>query len=276
MQTNKKVEVVEYDENWPKIFETEKSNILSALQDNCIEIHHVGSTSVKGLIAKPKIDIITVAKDRKQAISSLEQIGYVHDGEWNIPLKCGFAKRTGTHVNLHMFFDKNHPEIELNLGFRNFLRQKANVRNEYANLKRKIFSNPDNATDRIQVGTIQFPRYTLLKRNFIDNVLRQIGFNRLRVLKCLTDDEQYAARKFSQMHGKGMHDNISSSIDFSDANYEHFMLYKGVNITGYAKIQIAPTASIALIEVEDPRDEEFFKNIITQWIEIHFPENENR
>lgn len=276
MQTNKKVEVVKYDENWPKIFETEKSNILSALQDNCIEIHHAGSTSVKGLIAKPKIDIITVAKNRKQAISSLEQIGYVHDGEWNIPLKCGFAKRTGTHVNLHMFFDKNHPEIELNLGFRNFLRQNANVRNEYANLKRKILSNPDNATDRIQVGTVQFPRYTLLKRNFIDNVLRQIGFNRLRVLKCLTDDEQYATRKFSQMHGKGIHDNISPSIDFSDANYEHFMLYKGVNITGYAKIQIAPTANIVLIEVEDPRDEEFFKNIITQWIEIHFPENENR
>lgn len=276
MNTHKKIEVVEYDENWPQIFEIEKNNILSALQDNCIEIHHVGSTSVKGLIAKPKIDIIAVAKDRKLAIDALEKIEYTHDGEWNIPLKCGFAKRTGMHVNLHMFFDKNHPEIESNLRFRDFLRQNENVKNEYADLKRKILSNPDNATDRVQVGTVQFPKYTLLKRNFINNVLRQIGINRLRVLKCLADEEQHAARKFAKIHAAKTHDDNSSSIDFSDTNYEHFMLYRGVNITGYAKIQIAPTANIVLIEVENSRDEEFFRNIITQWIEIHFPENENR
>lgn len=270
MQTHKKIEVVEYDENWPKIFEIEKNNILSALKDNCTEIHHVGSTSVKGLIAKPKIDIIAVANDRKRAIDALKKIEYSYDGEWNIPLKCGFAKRTGMDVNLHMFFDKNHPEIELNLRFRDFLRQNDNVKNEYADLKRKILSNPDNATDRIQIGTVQFPKYTLLKRNFINNVLRQIGFNQLRVLKCLADEEQQAAKKFAKMHAKKTHDIDSSSIDFSDTNYEHFMLYKGVDITGYAKIQIAPTADIAFIEVENQQDEEFFKNIIKQWLEIHF------
>ena len=169
-----------------------------------------------------------------------------------------------------MFFDKNHPEIELNLRFRDFLRQNDNVKNEYADLKRKILSNPDNATDRIQIGTVQFPKYTLLKRNFINNVLRQIGINRLRVLKCLADEEQQSAKKFAKIHAQKTHNIDSSSIDFSDTNYEHFMLYKGVDITGYAKIQIAPTADIAFIEVENQQDEEFFKNIIKQWLEIHF------
>jgi hypothetical protein len=67
----------------------------------------------------------------------------------------------------------------------------------------------------VRVGNLWFPFYTLQKRSFIDNILRTIGFNRLRVLKCLTDLEQDRARQFyAQEFGK------EASIDFSDENYE--------------------------------------------------------
>jgi GrpB-like predicted nucleotidyltransferase (UPF0157 family) len=93
---------------------------------------HVGSTSVSGLAAKPKIDIVAVAKDRKRAIIDSEKVGYAHRGEWNIPLKCGFTKRGATSVNLHLFFDEDHPGVELNLKFRDYLRAHSDVCAQYA------------------------------------------------------------------------------------------------------------------------------------------------
>jgi GrpB-like predicted nucleotidyltransferase (UPF0157 family) len=69
---NKNVIVTSYNPHWPIIFEAEAIKIREALGDNCIAVHHVGSTSVPGLIAKPKIDIIAVVKDlKKQGIRSL-------------------------------------------------------------------------------------------------------------------------------------------------------------------------------------------------------------
>jgi GrpB-like predicted nucleotidyltransferase (UPF0157 family) len=94
----KHIEVVPYDENWPKIFEAEKEMISAALGDNCVMIHHVGSTAVPELAAKPTIDIVAVAADRGIAIIDLEKVGYAHKGEWNIPLKCGFTKRGSINV----------------------------------------------------------------------------------------------------------------------------------------------------------------------------------
>ena len=151
MSNHKKIEVVEYNPEWPMIFENEKIAILEALKDNCAAIHHVGSTSVPELIAKPKIDIIAVANNRTNAIKDLEKIGYSYDGEWNIPLQCGFAKRNGTYVNLHMFFELDHPEIELNLSFRDYLRTHTEAKIAYGNLKKEILCNEENATKRIRV-----------------------------------------------------------------------------------------------------------------------------
>ncbi len=55
--------IVDYHSAWPTIFANEAANIQKALGDNCIAIHHIGSTSIPGLAAKPKIDIIAEVKD---------------------------------------------------------------------------------------------------------------------------------------------------------------------------------------------------------------------
>ncbi|MBR1735290.1 MAG: GrpB family protein, partial [Alphaproteobacteria bacterium] len=265
MSKHKKIEVTEYNSEWPAMFKEEKNIITEALGDNCVSIHHVGSTSVPGLIAKPKIDIIAIANDREKAITDLEKVEYMHQGEWNIPLKCGFAKRTGIHVNLHMFFEENHPEVELNLAFRDYLRTHEDAKIAYGNLKREILSNEENATKRVQVGALSFPFYTLQKRAFIDNVLRKIGFNRLRVIKCLTDIERnYAENFYISKIGE------NAFIDFSNEDHEHFILYKGVEICGYANLQISPTPKIILMECKNAEDKTFFQSVIQKWINVHF------
>jgi GrpB-like predicted nucleotidyltransferase (UPF0157 family) len=84
-----------------------------------------------------------VAKNRVKAIIDLENAGYAHKGEWNIPLKCGFTKRGAVNVNLHLFFDEDHPEVQLNLKFRDYLQDHPDVRDEYATLKMKILEDED-------------------------------------------------------------------------------------------------------------------------------------
>ena len=47
-----------YDPNWEKQFEEEKRRILSVTPNKKIQIEHIGSTSIKGLGAKPIIDMM--------------------------------------------------------------------------------------------------------------------------------------------------------------------------------------------------------------------------
>ena len=54
----KHIEVVPYNPNWSLEFAKEAASIKQALAGNIIAVHHIGSTSVAGLAAKPIIDII--------------------------------------------------------------------------------------------------------------------------------------------------------------------------------------------------------------------------
>ena len=76
--------VVDYDSQWPLIYERLRSGIWPAIADVAESIEHVGSTSVPGLPAKPIIDatIIVADSDRlRLIIQRLDTIGYRHRGE---------------------------------------------------------------------------------------------------------------------------------------------------------------------------------------------------
>src|SRR5580698_1970268 len=76
------IEVVPYNPEWPQMFEAEAALIKKALGDNCIAIHHIGSTSIPGLSAKPIIDILPVVKDiLKVDAKPIEALGYQAKGE---------------------------------------------------------------------------------------------------------------------------------------------------------------------------------------------------
>ena len=50
----KHIEVVQYNDDWPKMFEQEAASIKQALGNNCIEIDHVGSTSVPSFVSSSR------------------------------------------------------------------------------------------------------------------------------------------------------------------------------------------------------------------------------
>jgi GrpB-like predicted nucleotidyltransferase (UPF0157 family) len=130
---------------------------------HCVAVHHIGSTSVPGLAAKPKIDIIAVVHKGSAAIDPLEEAGFSYKGEWNIPFKYGFTQRTGTKINLHVY-EEGHAEITLNLMFRDYLRNNPEGLQEYAALKKTLLL--DDSVLQKPEGSL-FSGYTLGKDAFI-------------------------------------------------------------------------------------------------------------
>ncbi len=99
---NSNIEVVPYNANWPVMFEQESTLIQHALGTNCLIIHHIGSTSVPGLPAKPIIDILPVVKNIlgvDKTTTAMEGLGYQAKGEYGIVFRRFFQK--GNNIRTH-------------------------------------------------------------------------------------------------------------------------------------------------------------------------------
>jgi len=252
MEQIKRIEVVPYDPNWPKIFEIEAAIIKKTLGDNCIAIHHVGSTSVPGLSAKPKIDIIAVVRDLFFLVNELNAIGYTYRGGFNIPFRRSFTIRTDNrNVNLHVF-EENDPEIESNILFRDYLRKHPDARDEYEALKYNLISEESSHQKNASIYT----GYTLGKHDFIRNILNQAGFNKHRFVLCTHHSEWNAAKYFRQKYFFAPH-NIDDPYTwtFNHPQHKHLVLYQGAEIIGYAHIQLWPDkrAAIRIIVIDEAK-----------------------
>lgn len=250
--TIKKIEVVPYDPEWPKLFEVEAEHIRQALGvgGNLVAIHHIGSTSVPGLMAKPKIDIIMAAKDPSATIPKLEAIGYEYRGEWNIPFKFGFRKRGGPSVNLHVFAEGN-AEIEGNLIFRDYLRNHPEAVQEYAAIKSALLMRESSHEKKNAYAT----GYNLGKDGFISSILAKAGYNGIRMHHCVHYNELEKAKFFRQKYFFGQH-NIQDPYlwTFEHPDHVHVVLHQGIEIVGYAHLQKWPQARAAMriIVIDEP------------------------
>ena len=130
----------EYDPRWPEQFAREEQRIRGALGERVLRLEHVGSTSVPGLLAKPRIDILLVVSDpadEPSYVAALKAAGYtlrVREPDWH---EHRMFDRPDTAVNLHVF-GPDSPEIGRLLGFRDHLRTHAEDRERYAAAKRDL------------------------------------------------------------------------------------------------------------------------------------------
>ena len=138
------IEVVEYCAEWSQVFEREAAAILAACRLRVTEVHHIGSTSVPGLAAKPILDVLPVAAgpaEALEAVSRLTALGYRYRGENGIAGRSYFDRvvdgRTVMHVHM---FPAGHPEVRRHLVFRDHLRTNPEACREYARLKRELAS----------------------------------------------------------------------------------------------------------------------------------------
>ena len=135
--------IEDYDPEWVRLFEREAERIRAALGDRVLLLEHVGSTSVPGLAAKPKIDILLVVPDTADEsayVPSLEAAGYVlhiREPDW---YQHRVFKGPDTDINLHVF-PVGCSEIDRMLIFRNWLRNNPSDRLLYERTKRELASH---------------------------------------------------------------------------------------------------------------------------------------
>ena len=134
--------VVAYDPRWVEQYNSEALKIKGILQDNCVTIHHIGSTAVKGLYAKPIIDIMPVVHSLEEVdgvSTEFEKIGYEYMGEFGIKgrryLRKGGNDRTH---HIHIFREDNTADISRHLAVRDYLRTHKDVCEKYSALKRTL------------------------------------------------------------------------------------------------------------------------------------------
>ncbi|WP_281862877.1 GrpB family protein [Planomicrobium okeanokoites] len=148
-----KVFLTPWTNEWEKIFLTEKEKIQEELGSNIIDVHHIGSTAIKNLAAKPIIDIaieLNNFKDGELCIASLEKMGYSFKGTDILPDRYYFNKGEPRTHQIHMYESGNQYLLE-QLKFRDFLRNNEEARIQYEKLKQHLASV--NKTDKHQYAT---------------------------------------------------------------------------------------------------------------------------
>jgi GrpB-like predicted nucleotidyltransferase (UPF0157 family) len=134
--------VVPYDSGWPQKFQREAQKITAILGQELISIHHIGSTAIPGMKAKPIIDILSVVRNIEVVEtfnSAMKQLGYEPEGECGIPGRRLFFKGGDWHRTHHVHtFEPNHVEVAQVLGFRDYLIAHPEQAQRYADLKVRL------------------------------------------------------------------------------------------------------------------------------------------
>lgn len=137
---NSTVTLVDYDPEWPTLFEREAERIRGALGERVLVLEHVGSTSVPGLCAKPIVDILLEVPDSDDEdayLPALEGAGYrlvIREPDWE---KHRCFKGPDTNVNLHVYSPGNGQTSRYRL-FRERLRSHPDELALYAAKKREL------------------------------------------------------------------------------------------------------------------------------------------
>lgn len=224
------IKLIPYQTTWPQEFALEAKKIQQALGKNCIAIHHIGSTSVPELSAKPIIDILPVVADLKAVDAcngNMQQLGYEVKGEWGFMLRRFFMKENAFNVHV---FEENNPDIERHLKFRDWMRSHPEDRDRYEALKLALaakFSNDRTA-------------YTIGKDEFIANIDEQAGWKGIRIVKALTDNEWNAVTSFRKVYYNKNHLHDPFIELLTDSNHTHLVVLKKTEIIGYAHVQLCP------------------------------------
>lgn len=265
----KLIEAVPYNPDWPLAFEVEAIKIKQALGDNYIEVHHIGSTSIPGLAAKPKIDIIAVVQSLDNAMKQFESLGYQYRKEHEMPFRLYFTKKIATHINLHVYEAQN-PEIELNILFRDFLRNCQTSCAEYAKLKRDLLTHQSAHEKNNSRST----GYNLGKNAFIKKIINQTGFAGLCFRPCqhYLEWQEYHRIRIEQIFTpiNVVYDENHPSLILD--NHYHFVLYKGVKVICGAHVEFLneTQAAIRSLATDEPHKKNgygsYMMRMIEKWI----------
>lgn len=155
------VVLADHSKGWADEFRAETSRLKVVLGSNLAAVHHIGSTSVPGLLAKPIIDIMGEVKSLEgcdDASAQMELLGYEVMGAHGISGRRYYRKfnsaRQRTH-HLHVFEQGAHAVLR-HLALRDYLIAHRDVADDYAALKRKLTAIDNGDWDMYVSGKDRF------------------------------------------------------------------------------------------------------------------------
>jgi len=152
-----------HNPNWKDLFDAEARKLHEQLDPILIASHHIGSTAITELPAKPIIDILLEVK----AVSLVDAQNHIFEsrnydprGEYGIAGRRYFSKRLigevfGYHIHA---YEAGHYQVQRHLAFRDFLRLKPEIVAQYAAIKHSL-SDSDG---------ILSPNYQEAKKSWVD------------------------------------------------------------------------------------------------------------
>lgn len=155
--------LVPHDPSWASAFEREANAIRAALPGITIELHHIGSTAIPGIVAKPVIDILGVVES-VEALDThghqLRPLGYEGLGEYGIAGRRYFRKDSSDGARTHQIhaYGAGSAEIQRHIDFRDYLRAFPEAAAEYAALKRSLATRSGADIERYADAKTDFVR----------------------------------------------------------------------------------------------------------------------
>jgi GrpB-like predicted nucleotidyltransferase (UPF0157 family) len=153
----RKVEVVPHNAQWRDAFEAEAKHVASAQGGNVVAIHHIGSTAIPDIYAKPVIDLLVEVRDINAVdaqTAAMESLGYEVMGEFGIPGRRYFRKDNEEGIRTHQIhsFETGSAEVVRHLAFRDYMIAHPEEAQRYSELKRKLADEHPQSPEKYMDG----------------------------------------------------------------------------------------------------------------------------
>jgi GrpB-like predicted nucleotidyltransferase (UPF0157 family) len=161
--------ILPYNENWTEHYNQIKNQLINIFGDLVIDIQHIGSTSIRGMSAKPIIDVMIIVNDIQEVDNlsyKMIDVGYKARGENGIPGRRYFQYFHEDDVNhtqhIHIY-EKNNAAVIDQLMFRDYLRIDKDAFEQYQQAK----------IDLAELFRHSPSEYTNAKNNCINEILNK-------------------------------------------------------------------------------------------------------
>ncbi len=165
-QKKREITVERYNEVWVELYNLEADALRSVLDDEIVEIHHIGSTSIPGMAAKPVIDLMISVKNI-EAIDAydhaMESLGYTVKGSFGIEGRRFYLKGVYDRSHHVHIFQQGNSELKRHLDFRDFMLAHPEEVENYSYLKLELSKTFKNDVEAYIGG----------KHDYIQNIDRR-------------------------------------------------------------------------------------------------------
>ena len=153
------VSLVNHNENWANEFKKAKKILENIHKDNIIDIQHVGSTAINGIMAKPLLDIAIMFKDISIInLKGMQENGYDYCGDTGVAGKYFFVLRGEDEVSLQHIhcYAEDSEYFAAQINFRDYINSHPEYAREYESLKQELYKQYPDDRKKYTSGKVAF------------------------------------------------------------------------------------------------------------------------